>query len=1208
MTGRGFRQLHARGVLLAFAFMLGFIGCGPPPTARPSSSRPAPIGSASVATTPPVPETVPMCPSSGSAGETAPVQARQLIQWQSQSSPEGHRGGLAVSADGVIAVTSTVSGLTLWSLEARTKLRAVRDASTGDLSEVGWRGETVVAHSRQRQTVDVGRDGAVAASALGRDVEWVQRPWGPEAMPIATYRQGFKQLRIGDKRHALELPASPVYDFAVSPDDAFASAFGDGSVYVWPLVGGDAKPLAIDPALRPGERIRHVALGPRADALLVAVDAPMATKYPSRTLLAARAGTGWVVKELTGPKEFLNDVVVAPDGKSALAVAYHEMVAFKLPGGAPTWRKVADEIHVRQQTWSVERNWAHARFGRDGARVVVARVGGALEVIDTRTGRTQGALGAELHRAARAVFVGKDTIAASGDGRVVLWSARDGRVERAESIPGIATVVDGDLVTTSFDSCVVPRVRTPTLSPTYQPLGVQVRAVRWAGTRPPASETRPPTLDDDATQEPEDYDLAVLTRRRAGKPPPRLFPPAPGRAVSACFPASMTLALERARAVVGFVDVPGRSEQAAFLVDLETTKHVELEDLHKLSANFPSISPDGAYVAGVTGSALGLNNELVVWDGKTGKIVKRGAQVTPSAPDAPPIKGAHELFFAPDGKRVLVTYGKDVVLYALPGMREEARFATPAVVRATRALDPSGDGWLLGLSDGSLARAKGGKIEAVGAADGATIATIDINPDGSLAAAVTVDGAIEVWDAKTATLRATLASFDDDEYVAFTPAGAYAGTSEVSQRVGWVFDAPLEAFRFEQFERTARRPDVVARRLAGATEDIAPLAARPPRVTVPARPPPRVKEGSVTIRARASASTRVDSVRAFVEGRPAASRAVCAPDGDVTLDVPLAPGPNRITVVAFDERGLASNETTLDVERADEGGAPRPKLFVVAAGVSRYPKLEPRFQLAVADADARAIASAFARQVGGDKPFSALAPGHPRVLVDEQVTPASLDVALRDLAEMKPEDFAVVFLAGHGVKPSADAEMVFLTATASATSDGLKQGGIAWKALGTRLAAAKGRVLVLLDACHSGDVSKELLVPSGDLAAALSESRRAGVLVLAASKGRQVSYEAGGATSRALVLTNDVAPLVKHAANERHGFFTGALLNALDAPATDRNDDGALQLSEIVDEVTARVGVASAGRQTPWVARRELFGDFTVARARAGPSSVQSRE
>jgi hypothetical protein len=104
--------------------------------------------------------------------------------------------------------------------------------------------------------------------------------------------------------------------------------------------------------------------------------------------------------------------------------------------------------------------------------------------------------------------------------------------------------------------------------------------------------------------------------------------------------------------------------------------------------------------------------------------------------------------------------------------------------------------------------------------------------------------------------------------------------------------------------------------------------------------------------------------------------------------------------------------------------------------------------------------------------------------------------------------------------------------------------------------------------------------------------------VFAASKGRQVSFEPSSA--RALRLDEAKWKPLAEPAAEPHGFFTGALLSSLDDPASDHDGDGAIELSEIVDEVERRVGEATDGQQTPWVARRELFGDFALAPAPHG--------
>jgi hypothetical protein len=201
---------------------------------------------------------------------------------------------------------------------------------------------------------------------------------------------------------------------------------------------------------------------------------------------------------------------------------------------------------------------------------------------------------------------------------------------------------------------------------------------------------------------------------------------------------------------------------------------------------------------------------------------------------------------------------------------------------------------------------------------------------------------------------------------------------------------------------------------------------------------------------------------------------------------------------------------------------------------------------------------------------------------------------------MKPDDVAVVFLAGHGFLASDRADMVFVTTGAALGPDGESlakeseaHDAIRWRDLSQALARARGRVVVMLDACHSGHVSQKLVVRNDDLAEALVRERRAGAVVFAASKGRQFSLEPG--TARAFVLSPAAKASVGSGGD--HGFFTGALLASLESPDTDEDGDGALQLSEIIDQVTERVTSASDGAQTPWVARRELFGDFAVAPA-----------
>jgi hypothetical protein len=92
---------------------------------------------------------------------------------------------------------------------------------------------------------------------------------------------------------------------------------------------------------------------------------------------------------------------------------------------------------------------------------------------------------------------------------------------------------------------------------------------------------------------------------------------------------------------------------------------------------------------------------------------------------------------------------------------------------------------------------------------------------------------------------------------------------------------------------------------------------------------------------------------------------------------------------------------------------------------------------------------------------------------------------------------------------------------------------------------------------------------------------------------RALPAPAHACNSRGLELTGD-RPL--GGLESQHGFFTAALLSALDAPDTDRDSSGTVEVSELLERVTERVQRATRGAQSPWVARRDVFGDFALAK------------
>lgn len=615
-----------------------------------------------------------------------------------------------------------------------------------------------------------------------------------------------------------------------------------------------------------------------------------------------------------------------------------------------------------------------------------------------------------------------------------------------------------------------------------------------------------------------------------------------------------------------------------------------------------AISPDGRWLA-VEGAPKQKSHPderaIAVVDTETGAL---RWQTSVLAFDAASLS----LAFTPDSARVLLSShetppGSQSRLQILPSLRVlDAK--TGAVLQSIRQdtagpLAIRGDTLFIGgarpvLLDAQTFAAKG----EIGSGGKALVAAVP-HPVTNALVLANNGGATWIQPLEQRSALATFIATADGEFVTAMPDGVFRSSTDGARNVAWTFSPPLEGFAFEQFSGRYHLPESVRRRLAGEAVPGPGPVKRPPRVVIDRSLPAVTSERAVSIRASVSSPRRVDRVRVFVDGRSAVDKLVCAGEADVTLDVPIHAGRNRLSVMAYDAEGYSSNAKALDIVSTARGELP--DLWVVSIGVSRYPQMPAAQQLDVADDDARAITEALRAQAGPGRPFRRLIGTS---LIDAEVTVESVERALAGLSAMRPEDLAVVFLAGHGARISAD-EMVYLTSRAAFNKASAKEHGVGWSRIERRLAEARGRVLLLLDACHSGHLSTELVAPNDVLARELAASDRAGVLIFAASRGSQFSYEVSGGAARGGARSLELAweerrPDLTTAPRPGHGLFTSAVLEALAGAAPDRDRSKAIEVGEFIDYVTERVRALSVGRQTPWVARREMLGDFVVAPAK----------
>lgn len=620
-----------------------------------------------------------------------------------------------------------------------------------------------------------------------------------------------------------------------------------------------------------------------------------------------------------------------------------------------------------------------------------------------------------------------------------------------------------------------------------------------------------------------------------------------------------------------------------------------------------AMSSDGKLIALDDNSGL-----LGVLEVDTGKVRWTAQANTLTAYDA-----SRFIAFSPDSRKVLLS-GFDL----LPNDRK-----MPTITPTLRAFDAA-TGALLATEKPQTTGPMAGRgntivlggyrpilLDAQTLARKASIAPIDREVT-AVAAHPTRDlfllsgdgGSTWIVSAQNAKVNAIMVAASGGDFMTSTPEGAFLSSLDGARNAAWAFNGPLEGFAFEQFSAQFDKPDYVRKRIFDiAGESAEPLAevSRPPRLEFESLPSASTTDEMATLKAKVTSPKRVERVRAFVNGRPAADQLVCANDTTIELNVPLQAGRNRIGLVAYDAAGFASNPMYTDVVTASPK-LQKPDLWIISIGVSEYPNLLPEQQLDFADDDAGAIAMLLSQKAGENRPFNAV---HRSVLLNSQVTVDSVKDAIAKLSEMKPDDLAVLFFAGHGLR-LPQGNMVFLTSQASMEPQSAQLHGIGWDHIQNALGNARGRVLVLLDACHSGHVSTDIVVPNEALARELSVRGRAGVLIFAAARGSQLSYEvppsgiSPSASFRGLELALEgkdrpTAALPPGLAGG-HGLFTSALLEALAGNAPDRDRSGAIEIGEFTDFVTFRVKSITQGAQTPWIARRELFGDFVLA-PRRGP-------
>jgi WD40 repeat protein len=439
----------------------------------------------------------------------------------------------------------------------------------------------------------------------------------------------------------------------------------------------------------------------------------------------------------------------------------------------------------------------------------------------------------------------------------------------------------------------------------------------------------------------------------------------------------------------------------------------------------------------------------------------------------------------------------------------------------------------------------------------------------------------------------------DNDWIVWTPEGYYAASPGGERLMGWVIDnGPNQMCTFHpasRFRARLFRPDMiklvlqegsVAKALKAADAksksgkdskpvDLAQMV--PPEVVVTTTPRAGTgpKDGKVKIQveARAMGADPITSLQLLIDNRPYPGPKPPAKGekGLITVpktekgpvkrfwDVDLPPGPHEIRVLARTEASLGTSRGMGVLAEEDKPGPNKqlPTLFVLAIGIDAYPG---NLKLTGAVNDAKELKEVLEKK--SKPPFGAI---QHKVVVNEVAKKKGIIEGINWLKEnMTPSDVAILFYAGHGALEGGE----FYLLPQDVDVKDLPTTGLSRTELKEQMQGVPGRVLVLLDACHSAaigvlfdDVSRELT------------DEDCGVVVMCASRPKEVALEKGG-----------------------HGHLTRSVIDGLKGKASVSPRDKCVYLHHLQQFVIDNVEKLSNDTQHPTVVAPPWMRPFSLSK------------
>jgi WD40 repeat protein len=466
----------------------------------------------------------------------------------------------------------------------------------------------------------------------------------------------------------------------------------------------------------------------------------------------------------------------------------------------------------------------------------------------------------------------------------------------------------------------------------------------------------------------------------------------------------------------------------------------------------------------------------------------------------------------------------------------------------------------------------------------------------------TQDQTIRLWNIITGENIVSLFVGSDNDWIAWTKNGYYAASAGGEKYLGWQINKGVEKtpeyYPAKVFAKNFHQDEVVKQAFLLGSEEAAlasltienrniikkdiNLTSNAPVVNwiSPEFAESNVDKRRITIKANIESATPIKVVKILINGRPAPqARAVKPSDNKMLVEqeLLLLNEINKIKIFVSNENArtvseeriiripkeLLSNQKAVTTQVIDYTG--KPDLYVLGIGISDYANSD--YNLTFADDDAQSITDLFST-----KGKSAYKQVNTIKLINEDATKKKILSAFSSLYQnTTSKDVVIIAIAAHGFNKDGE----FYVLPYDGDAERLVETGIGWRNLANTLGNLPPRVLLLVDACYSGQLGTnvEHLESNNTEAVRHIASEENGVVIMAASTGDETSLEF---------------------ADWGHGAFTLSVLEALAEGKANIKDDMTIFLRELDFYVYERTVELTQDQQHPTTQKPSSISRFPV--------------